>query len=66
MNVQAAAEHPETWEKVIRKLRGRLMPPPGCPQPEQKDIDSFVGYLENTLDSQCQRSEGRAMWGFSG
>jgi len=49
-NVQTAAEHPEIWEKVIRKLRGRLMPPPGSPQPDQKDIDSLVGYLETNLD----------------
>jgi mono/diheme cytochrome c family protein len=46
-NVLTAAEHPEIWEKVIRKLRGRLMPPPGSPQPDQKDIDSLVGYLEH-------------------
>jgi mono/diheme cytochrome c family protein len=50
-NVQAPTEHPEIWEKAIRKLRGRLMPPPGSRQPEQKDIDSLVGYLENTLDA---------------
>ena len=49
-NVQAPAEHPEIWEKVVRKLRGRLMPPPGSPQPDQKDIDALVGYLENGLD----------------
>jgi mono/diheme cytochrome c family protein len=49
-NVQAAAQHPEIWEKVIRKLRGRLMPPPGSPQPDQKDIDSLIGYLETNLD----------------
>lgn len=51
MNVQAAADNPEVWEKALRKLRGRLMPPPGSPQPDQKDIDSLVGYLETTLDS---------------
>src|SRR5262249_21656937 len=51
LNVQAPAEHPEIWEKAIRKLRGRLMPPPGSNQPDQKDIDSLVGYLENNLDS---------------
>src|SRR6266511_5934068 len=34
LNVQAAAEHPEIWEKAIRKLRGRLMPPPGARQPD--------------------------------
>src|SRR5688572_5225789 len=51
LHVQSAHERPEVWEKVVRKLRGRLMPPPGSNQPEQKDIDSLVGYLENTLDS---------------
>jgi hypothetical protein len=51
MNVQAAAEHPETWEKVVLKLRGRLMPPPGSKQPEQREIDALVGWLENRLDS---------------
>jgi mono/diheme cytochrome c family protein len=54
LNVQAAGEHPEIWEKVIRKLRGRLMPPPGSPQPDQKDIDAFVSYMENTLDTQAK------------
>ncbi len=51
LSVQAAAEHPEIWEKAIRKLRGRLMPPPGSKQPEQKDIDALVARLENSLDS---------------
>jgi mono/diheme cytochrome c family protein len=50
-NVQAPAEHPEIWEKVVRKLRGRLMPPPGAPQPEQKEVDSLIGYLEAKLDA---------------
>ena len=39
------------WEKALRKLRGHLMPPPGSPQPPQKDVDSFVAWMENTLDS---------------
>ncbi len=40
----------EVWEKAVRKLRGRLMPPPGEDQPDQKTIDSFVGWMEGTLD----------------
>src|SRR5262245_28844391 len=51
LNVQEAAQHAEVWEKAVRKLRGRLMPPPGARQPDQSDIDSLVGYLENTLDT---------------
>jgi len=41
----------EVWEKALRKLRGHQMPPPGSPQPPQKDVDSFVTWMENTLDS---------------
>jgi mono/diheme cytochrome c family protein len=40
----------ETWEKAIRKLRGRLMPPPGEPQPDQQTLDSFVSWMEGELD----------------
>src|SRR6185369_15354470 len=41
----------QIWEKALRKLRGHQMPPPGSPQPPQKDVDSFVAWMENTLDS---------------
>jgi len=41
----------DTWEKTVRKLRGRLMPPPGQPQPDQQTIDSFVNWMEGELDA---------------
>jgi hypothetical protein len=41
----------QVWEKALRKLRGHQMPPPGSPQPPQKDVDSFVVWMENALDS---------------
>ncbi len=41
----------EVWEESIRKLRGRLMPPPGEPQPAQAEIDSTVRWLETRLDA---------------
>ena len=50
LDIQAAGADAETWEKAVRKLRGRLMPPPGSPQPEQQDIDAFVAWMENELD----------------
>ena len=40
----------ETWEKVIRKLRVGMMPPPGMPRPEQARLDDLAGYLETSLD----------------
>ena len=39
------------WEKVIRKLRGGLMPPPGEPRPAAERLDAFVGFVEESLDS---------------
>jgi mono/diheme cytochrome c family protein len=51
LDLQAAADDARTWEKALRKLRGHLMPPPGNPQPLPKDVDSFVAWMENTLDS---------------
>jgi mono/diheme cytochrome c family protein len=54
LDLQAAADNAEIWEKVLRKLRGHLMPPPGSPQPSQKDLDSFAGWMENTLDTRAK------------
>ena len=53
LDLKAAADSAEIWEKALRKLRGHLMPPPGSPQPAQKDVDSFVGWMENTLDARA-------------
>jgi hypothetical protein len=51
LNLQSAADDAQIWEKALRKLRGHQMPPPGSPQPPQKDVDSFVAWMENALDS---------------
>ncbi len=44
------AKEPELFEKAVRKLRGRVMPPPGAKQPDGKAVDSLVAYLETSLD----------------
>src|SRR5262245_61672784 len=41
LNLGAAEDDAQIWEKALRKLRGHQMPPPGSPQPSQKDVDSF-------------------------
>jgi hypothetical protein len=41
----------ETWEKAMRKLRGRLMPPPGQPRPDEAVLDQFVSAIENYIDA---------------
>jgi len=57
LSLDAVAEHADVWEKAVRKLRGRLMPPPGSRQPEQREIDTFVAWMETTLDAAA--SQGR-------
>jgi mono/diheme cytochrome c family protein len=54
LDLQTAADDAQIWEKALRKLRGHLMPPPGSRQPPQKDVDSFVTWMENTLDSHAK------------
>jgi mono/diheme cytochrome c family protein len=50
MSLDDIGSNAETWEKAVRKLRGRLMPPPGSRQPDQTEVDAFIGALENALD----------------
>ena len=46
-NIPAGAE---VWEKVIRKVRGGMMPPVGMPRPDAVALDAFVTHLETTID----------------
>jgi mono/diheme cytochrome c family protein len=48
-----AVEHPELWEKVIRKLRTRAMPPPGSRRPDERGYQQIVSYLETVLDARA-------------
>jgi hypothetical protein len=50
MDPSQVSRSPETWEKVVRKLRAGMMPPSGAPRPERALIDEFVGHLETSLD----------------
>ena len=40
----------EVWEKVIRKLRTRSMPPQGRPRPDDAEYESFATWLSNRID----------------
>jgi len=41
---------PELTEKVIKKLRAGLMPPPGNKRPDRESVKTFVTTLETTMD----------------
>src|SRR5215468_3338407 len=42
---------PEVWEKVVRKLRTGVMPPPNMPQPAKAERLALTTWLETSLDS---------------
>jgi len=44
------ADRADVWEKVIRKVHGRMMPPQGMPRPDEATIEAFAASLENTID----------------
>ena len=50
LDVSKPAEHPEVFEKVVRKVRAGLMPPAGMPRPERSTLDGFAASLETRLD----------------
>ncbi|MDE2796380.1 MAG: DUF1592 domain-containing protein [Gemmatimonadota bacterium] len=43
-------------EKMIRKLRAGMMPPPGVPRPPQDEVTAFVTGLEDKLDAAAARN----------
>jgi len=45
------AQSAEIAEKVIRKLRGGLMPPAGARRPDAHATAEFVSWLENRIDT---------------
>lgn len=45
------AQHTEEWEKVVRKLRVRHMPPIGMPRPDEKGYEAVIGSLAAQLDA---------------
>jgi len=46
----AIAAEPDLFEEVVRKLRGRMMPPPGAAIPTSGEYDGLVAWLEDRLD----------------
>ena len=49
-DVEKAAERAETAEKMIRKLRAGMMPPPGAPRPSPDTLLTLVETLESRID----------------
>ena len=43
-------QNPDVWEKVLRKMRARQMPPIGMPRPDEATYDVAIASLESSLD----------------
>ena len=50
LDVSAAGREPETWEKVVRKVRTGMMPPSGAPRPDRVTLDRLAGSIEQAID----------------
>src|SRR5437764_3354999 len=50
LTAEQVGQRAEVFEKAVRKLHGRVMPPPGARQPDAAAIDALVSWLEDTLD----------------
>ena len=55
LNLQALDEgnlekNGATWEKLLRKLRTREMPPAGLPRPNEAGYEALVRYIEGERD----------------
>ena len=44
------AQHPDVWERVVRKLRARQMPPVGMKRLDETTYNTVVAWLSDSLD----------------
>ena len=50
LDVSRIGAAPATWERVVLKLRGGMMPPAGRPRPDRRTHDGLRTWLEDELD----------------
>ena len=51
IETESVSQHTDAWEKVVRKLRARYMPPAGLPRPDERTYDAVVASIETSLDA---------------
>jgi mono/diheme cytochrome c family protein len=50
VDIAKVADNPEVWERVLRKVGARHMPPMGRPRPDEAGYNGLVSYLTTELD----------------
>src|SRR5947208_17099720 len=53
LDLATAGDHPDIWERVVRKLRAGVMPPPDIRRPALADYDALRDFLESELDKRA-------------
>jgi mono/diheme cytochrome c family protein len=54
LDLNKVGEHPEIWEKVVRKVRAGLMPPTNSRRPDAATLNGLAAWLENELDRKAE------------
>jgi mono/diheme cytochrome c family protein len=49
-------QNAEVLEKVVRKLQGRMMPPPGMPRPDEPTTEAFLAWAQAHLDQAAAKA----------
>ena len=57
-DVDSAPAHIATSEKMIRKLRAKIMPPPGSPRPLGDTLTALAEAMENLIDKSARPNPG--------
>src|SRR5205085_2461625 len=50
LDLSTVGDHPELWEKVVRKLRAGVMPPPDIRRPALAEYQALRDWLEEEID----------------
>lgn len=53
LGLEDVNQHPRAWEKVVRRLIARQMPPEDVVRPSRRTYDSFVSLVAGALDRQA-------------
>ncbi len=54
---QTAGTDAMTWEKVVLKLRGGMMPPQSAPRPDEAALAALATHIEQAIDHQALASQ---------
>ena len=53
LDLATIGDHPDIWERVVRKLRAGVMPPPDVRRPALAEYDALRDFLEAELDKKA-------------